>query len=294
MPLSLSRRDAMKGAGAIALSFAIPLDSSAQRARPDAPQGPALAGNLRTNRTISAWLRIEEGGKVRLLIGKVEIGQGILTAVQQICADQLDVDFTRIVITSGDTALVPNEGTTAGSLSMQGCGTAVRQVAAEAREILLGLAVEKLGLKREELSVRDGAISGGGKNVTYWELAAAKALNVEATGKATPKPRAQLTYSGKHVPRIDIPAKMTGGAIFLQDLRPAGMLHGRVVRPPAYGAKLVSVDTDLVSKMPGVAKVVRDGSFLAVIANREEQAIAAADALRKSSQWDVPKDGPDT
>ncbi len=292
MTMNVSRRVLLKGTAAITVAFALPLEADAQRARPEAPAGPPLPGNLRTNRKVSAWLRIEDGGKVRLLVGKVEIGQGILTALQQLCADHLDVDFNRIVITSGDTFLVPNEGTTAGSLSMQGSATAVRQASAEAREILLHLAAEKLGAKREDLSVSDGRISGGGKSVTYWELASSNPLDVEATGKAALKPRAQLKYAGKSIPRIDIPAKMTGGAIFLQDLRPDGMLHGRVVRTPAYEARLLNADLASVEKMPGVVKVLRDGSFLGVIAAREEQAIAAAEALRKSAQWDVPKDGP--
>ncbi len=288
----ITRRHLLKGSGALALSFSIPLDGSAQLAQPGAAPASTLPGSLRTNKMVSAWLRIEEGGKVRLLIGKVELGQGILTAVQQLCADQLDVDFNRIVITSGDTFLVPNEGTTAGSLSMPGCGNAVRQVAADARELLLNLAAEKLNVKREELTVNDGTISAGPRKLTYWELAASNPLNVEASGKAPLKPRAQWRYTGKAIPRIDIPAKITGGAIFLQDLRPQGMVHARVIRPPAYNAKLRAVNLAPVEKMSGVLKLVRDGDFLGVIAMREEQAIAAADALRRSVQWDVPKDGP--
>ncbi|MBM3607090.1 MAG: xanthine dehydrogenase family protein molybdopterin-binding subunit, partial [Alphaproteobacteria bacterium] len=273
---------------ALSVAFFLPLATLAQKAG-----GPPLPGNLRNNRMLSAWLRIEEGGKVRLLIGKVEIGQGILTAVQQICADHLDVDFSRIVITSGDTALSPREGVTAGSLSMPGCGMAVRQAAAEARQIFLDLAAKKLGASVVSLSVSDGAISapGGGKT-SYWELAGENPLQVEATGKVRPKAHGALRYSGKHVPRIDIPAKMTGGESFIQDMRLPGMLHGRVVHPPVWHAKLLGADLAVIEKMPGVVKAVRDGDFLGVVARREEQAIAAAEALRKVAQWEVSGKGP--
>ena len=285
MVIETSRRQFVAGTGALALNFAIPAEAQT----PDPHGGPGLPGDLKTAPKVSSWLRIEAAGKVRLQVGKVELGQGILTAFAQLCADELDVDIKRLDIVSGDTFVGPDEGVTAGSFSMPNGGSAVRQVSAEARQILLGLAAQKLGADAGKLTVSDGTVKGpDGKTVTYWELLGSNAFEVEASGKAPIKPRDQRRYAGKEIPRIDIPAKVTASPIWVQDLRPEGMVHGRVLRPPVYKAKLVSLDTSAVEAMPGVLKVVRDGSFVGVIAEREEQAMDAVSALREAAKWDVP------
>jgi nicotinate dehydrogenase subunit B len=283
---SVSRRRLLQGFGSLTLAFTLPLDAAL--AQGQAPAQPKLPGDLQTNRMLSAWLRINADGTVTLMVGKVELGQGILTAVTQICADELDVDINRIKVISGDTWVVPNEGTTAGSQSMPGCAPAVQHASAEVRQILLGLAAAKLGQPAESLKVADGTITGqGGAKATYWELVAGKELEREATGKAPLKPASEHKYIGKSVIRVDIPPKMTGEAIFVQEYRPDGMVHGRVVRPPTYAARLKGVDTKVVESLPGVLKVVRNGSFLGVIAEREDQAITAAAELARAAQWDV-------
>jgi len=290
--MSLDRRGFLKGAGYVALSFAIPAEALAQ-----APAGdkPRLPGSMETVRNISAWIRINEDKTVTLLVGKVELGQGILTAVAQICADELDVDIARVKIISGDTALTPNEGVTAGSFSMPMCAPAVRQASAEARKIMLDLASVKLGRPADSMSVKDGVITAqGGGSVSYWDLSVGKALEREATGQVKPKPASEHRYVGKSVPRLDIPAKMTGQEIFVHEMRPKGLLYGQVVRPPTYRAKLAALDAAAVEKMPGVVKVVRNGSFVGVIAQREEQANAAAKALSDAAKWDVEKGLPGT
>jgi nicotinate dehydrogenase subunit B len=290
--MSLDRRGFLKGAGYVALSFAIPAEAIAQ-----APAGdkPRLPGSMETVRNISAWIRINEDKTVTLLVGKVELGQGILTAVAQICADELDVDIARVKIISGDTALTPNEGVTAGSFSMPMCAPAVRQASAEARKIMLDLASVKLGRPADSMSVKDGVITAqGGGSVSYWDLSVGKALEREATGQVKPKPVSEHRYVGKSVPRLDIPAKMTGQEIFVHEMRPKGLLYGQVVRPPTYRAKLAALDAAAVEKMPGVVKVVRNGSFVGVIAQREEQANAAAKALSDAAKWDVEKGLPGT
>lgn len=291
--MNVNRRSLLRGAGYVALSFAIPLEASAQAPATDKPR---LPGSMQTVRSIGAWIRIDaETKSVTLLVGKVELGQGILTAVSQICADELDVDFDRVRVISGDTARTPNEGVTAGSFSMPMCGPAVRQASAEARKIMLDLAAEKLGKPADGMTVKNGTITAaGGGSVTYWDLSVGKALEREATGDVKPKPASEHRYVGKSVPRIDIPAKMTGTEIFVHEMRPKGMLFGQVVRPPTYRAKLVSLDAAAVEKMPGVVKVVRNGSFLGVIAEREEQSIAAAKALFDAAKWDVQKALPGT
>ena len=292
-PFTLDRRGFLKGTGYVALSFSLPGAALAQQA--PAAAKPKLPGDLDTNRLLSAWLKINADQTITLSIGKVELGQGILTAVAQVCADQLDVDIERIKIVSGDTFTVPNEGTTAGSQSMTGAAVAVEQAAAEVREILLDLAAKKLGQPIGSLTVANGVVTAAnGAKATYGELVTGQELAREATGQTKLKPREQYRYSGKSHPRIDIPPKMLGDAIFVQEYRPAGMVHGRVVRPPAYVAKLTEIDTASVEKMPGVLKVVRNGSFLGVIAQREEQVAAAAAALTRSAKWDVQKSMPGT
>ena len=288
MNIETNRRDLLKGAGALVVSFELPAAAFAA----DEP-GQVLPGSLKNNPKVASWLRIEADGKVRLLVGKVELGQGILTAVAQLCADELDIDMKRLSITSGDTWLVPNEGTTAGSFSMPDCGSAVRAVSADARRILLGLAADKLGVEADKLTIADGTVRApDGKQVTYWELVSGQEFAVDATGKSPTKPASARKYIGKNITRLDIPPKATGTLIWIQDLRPDGMTHGRVVRPPQYDAKLIDADTAAAEKMPGVLKVVRDGSFLGVVAQREEQAINAAAALRKSARWNMPKEAP--
>ena len=287
MNIQTTRRSLLLGSGALALGFSITGDLLAQQ-----PAASTLPGDLKQSPKVSSWLRIEANGRVRLLVGKVELGQGILTALAQLCAEELEIDIARLDITSGDTQLVPDEGGTTGSFSMPNCGSAVRQVSAEARQILVSLAAAKLNADAAKLTVSDGTVKApDGTSVSYWNLVAGRELEIEATGKAPLRPRESRRYAGKHVPRIDIPAKVTGNLIFIQDLRPQGMLHGRVLRPPAYGAKLVKLDVTEIENMPGVVKVVRNGDFVGVIAAREEQALAAHARLQAIAQWDVPKTG---
>ena len=290
-----SRRQFLKSAGVLTLSFGIPLmDVHSQSAV--AQDKPRLAGDLQIHRKLNAWIRIDSATQmVELRIGKVELGQGILTAVAQVCADELDVDFAKIKLISGDTALVPDEGVTAGSFSMPYCATAVQAASAEVRAILLGLAENKLNQPAAQLKVQNGVIrSGNGAQISYWELVIGESLNREATGLVKPKLISEHRYIGRSVPRPDIQAKVLGEAIFVQELRPKGMLFGQVVRPPNHSARLQSVNLSRVEKMPGVVKVVRNGSFLGVIAKREAQAQAAAQALQSNCEWQVPQNLPGT
>ncbi len=288
--INRNRRRFLTSSGYIALAFSMPTAEALAQAAAAAPAKPRLPGNLNAHRLLRSWLRINADGTVTLLVGKVELGQGILTAVTQICADELDVQFERVRIISGDTAQVPNEGVTAGSFSMPDCAPAVQQASAEVRGLLLEMAAARLGKPAESLTVTDGSIrAADGSTVTYWQLASGLSLEREATGAVKPKPFAEHRYIGKSVPRVDLPAKFTGQPIFVQDLRPQGMVYGQVVRPPTYKARLVSIDTSAIEKMPGVIKVIRNGSFLGVVAARQEQAIAAAGAIAAAARWEVEK-----
>ena len=290
-----SRRQFLQSAGALTLSFGIPLmDVHSQSAV--TPDKPRLAGDLHIHRKLNAWIRIDSATQmVELRIGKVELGQGILTAVSQVCADELDVDFAKIKLISGDTALVPDEGVTAGSFSMPYCATAVQAAAAEVRAILLNLAEAKLGQPALQMKVQNGVVrAGNGAQTNYWELVIGESLNREATGLVKPKSISEHRYVGRSVPRPDIQAKVMGEAIFVQEQRPKGMLFGQIVRPPNHGARLQSANLSRIDKMPGVVKVVRNGSFLGVIAKREAQAQAAAQALQSVCEWQVPHTLPKT
>jgi nicotinate dehydrogenase subunit B len=284
---SLNRREFTAGLGGLVVAFALdPKVAFAQE---------RLPGSLQTNRRLDGWIRINADGSATIFTGKVELGQGILTALAQIAAEELDLPLTRITMISGDTGQTPNEGHTSGSQSVENSGTAVRIAGAEARAILIDQATKRLGVAADTLSVVDGVISApDGRKLGYGELAAAIDLAREATAKVAPKPASGHKVVGKSIRRLDIPAKVTGGAAYVQDIRLPGMLHGRVVRPPRYGSKLDGVDDGPVKSMPGVVAVVRDGSFLGVVAEREEQAIKARGALAAAARWSDGAQLPDT
>ena len=276
-----SRRQFLKSSGALVIGFSLAPELALPQASP-----ARLPGSLNNNRMLDAWLRIDPNGSVTIFSGKIELGQGIGTALSQIAADELDLDLKRIAIVHGDTALTPDEGQTAGSLSVEQSGTALRFACAEAREILLSAAAAKLGTSPGALKVADGTIvAPGGASLTYWALAGDAQLKREATGQAKPKPPAEHRWVGKSIARRDIPKKFTGGAAYVQDLRLPGMLFGRVVRPPSPDAELVSVNEAAVRRMRGVVALVRDGRFLAVAAEREEQAVRAREALKEAAVW---------
>jgi len=216
----------------------------------------------------------------------VEIGQGILTALAQIVAEELDIAVERIRLVAAATTLSPNEGITSGSRSIQESGIALRFAAAEARELLLARAAATLGASVEQLSVRDGVVTSRvGGSVSYWDLADASLLSREATGEAPPKTAAEYELVGRTIPRIDIPPKVMGAPVYVHDLDLPQMVHARVVRPPRPGMRLTTHDFGEVEEMPGVVRVVRDGNFLGVIAEREEQAIRASRRLTRVAQW---------
>lgn len=246
-----------------------------------------LPGTLATNRRLDQWLRFNPDLSITLSIGRVELGQGVLTAIAQIAAEELDVAFPRIRVVSGDTAIVPNEGVTSGSRSINQGGMAVRYACAEARHLLLAEASRRLGIAADRLAIEDGTITGPDRTakLSYWELPHADLLDREATASVSPKPAARHTIVGTNVGRLDIPDKVTGTPRFVQDLELPGMLFGRAVRPPSFEAQLISFDAARVSKLPGVVAVVRDGNFIGVVAEREEQAVKARQAAIAAAKW---------
>ena len=248
----------------------------------DAP----LPGSLQTNPRLSQWLKFRPDGIVEVFSGKVEIGQGILTAIAQIVADELDVDLNRIRMVAATTAASPNEGVTSGSLSIQHSGTALRFACAEARALHLDAAAQRFGVPVSDLSVIDGTIAGPGNlRTSYWEFAGDNLLERDATAKVAPKPLDRRRLAGHATPRLDIPDKVFGSLRFIQDLRLDGMLHGRVLKPPSPWAQLLALDESAAKSISGVVAVVRDGSFVGVIAESETGAAATLSKLAAAASW---------
>ncbi len=241
----MKRREFLVRSGAIVVAFSL------RGAFAQEGGGADALGSLKKTPFLDSWIRVDTDGSVTVFTGKAELGQGIRTALLQIAAEELDIPFERIKLVTADTGLTPDEGFTAGSRSMQDSGNAIRNAAAQVREI----------------------------------LASSRDLHVEARAVSRLKDPRALKVMGRSIPRVDIPAKVTGAVAYVHDLRPPGMLHARVVFPPGYGATLESIDARAVESMPGIVKVVRDGNFLAVVAEREWSAIKAMKALAAAARW---------
>ncbi|WFP61543.1 molybdopterin cofactor-binding domain-containing protein [Mesorhizobium sp. WSM4904] len=284
----MTRRGFLAGAGALVVSFAIP--AAAQEGATPAPGAeaakPKLQGSLADTPSLDAWIRIDADGSITVFTGKAELGQGTKTSLRQIAAEELEVEPAAIKLITADTALTPNEGYTAGSQTIQNSGTAIRYAAAQVRQILLAKAGARLGAPVDALKAEAGRIVGpNGAEAGYGELVSADFLHVDAAADTRLKPPGTYRAIGKPFARVDIPAKVTGGSAYVQDMRPPGMVHARVVRPPSYGAKLTDFADAAVKAMPGVVAVVRDGDFLAVVAEQEFQAVKAMRAMAAVAKW---------
>jgi nicotinate dehydrogenase subunit B len=254
-----------------------------------------LPPNLKANPRLSNWLAIDPRGSVEVRTGKVELGQGITTALARVAAQELGVAFTRIAMRAASTDGAPNEGFTSGSLSVQDSGSALRQVCAETRALFLDAAARRMEVSAADLDLRDGEFRVRGAvqlpGTSYWELAEVVSLDRDATGAA--QAQAPTADSEDEPQRLDLPGKILGLPMFLHDMELPGMLHGRVLHPPSTLAVLRDADTAAVQSLPGVVRVVRDGSFLGVVAEQEQQAEAALRALRSTARWDEQATLPD-
>lgn len=280
-------------AGSLTVSFTLlPAVRALAQSTEAATPGPAagadkLPGNLSTEPMLDAWVRIDASGRITVNTGKAELGTGIRTAFIQIAAEQLQVAPAAIHLVTADTGLTPNEGYTAGSHSTADSGTAIMHASAQVRGLLLQAASQRLGVAADTLAIQNGEIRApDGRTLTFGDAVAGADLHQKATMQSPLiDPKAHKVI-GTSLPRVDIPGKVTGGVAYVQDMRLPGMMHARIVRPPSYGARLVKLDSGAVEAMPGVVKVVRDGSFLAVVARDEWQAIQAMRALYAATTWD--------
>ena len=289
---AISRRQFLKSTGALIVSFnVLP------------PRGKAQAQTLLPNgdldpAALDSWLAIGGDGMVTLFTSKVELGTGIETALAQIAAEELDIPIQKIKVIMGDTARTVDQSATGGSRTLERAGPQIRQAAAAARGELLRLAAQKLGT--DKLSVKDGIVSAAGdagKKTSYADLIGGKkfAVRITAQGAAAElklaqevKPKSVKEYQtvGASVRRFDLPPKLTGEAIYINDLRIPGMLQGRVVRPPVINTEPLSIDHDSIKGIAGVVMIVREGKFVGVVAKTEWAAIRAAQALKVT--WAKP------
>lgn len=274
-----SRRAFLKGSGALIVTFAwADLPSAAGALVDQGFNGPG-------SNQLDSWLAIAADGRVTAYTGKAELGQGLYTAQTQLIAEELSVPVDRVTLVQCDTGRTPDQGTTSGSQSHpanfnQGN---LALAGATAREALLQLASTRLGTPVEALRLKDGTITVAAdpsKRVSYGELVGGQKLNLPLDRAAKRKPTRDWTVLGTSVPRLDLPAMVTARFEFVHDVRVPGMLHGRVVRPPAVGVTVASVDEASARDLPGVVKVVVRNNFVGIVAEKPWQAIAAARALK--------------
>lgn len=293
--MDVTRRQFLKGTGALIVSFnlfpSLPSVFAQSNLLPNGDLDPAQ---------LDSWLAIAQDGTVTLFTSKVDLGTGILTALAQIAAEELDVSWKQIKVIQGDTALTVDQSATGGSRTVERAGPQVRQAAAAARQELMRLAAARLGVDADKLKVKDGivtALDNPSKKTTYGQLVGGKKFNVKITAQGAAadlklaqdvKPKNSKDYQtvGTTVPRFDIPPKLTGEAVYINDLRIPGMLQGRVVRPPTISTDPLAIDEASIKNIPGVVKVVREGKFVGVVAKTEWAAIKAARALKVT--WSKP------
>jgi CO/xanthine dehydrogenase Mo-binding subunit len=285
-----TRRDLLKCGGVIAVSFSLieQVNCGFAKKRTQGIKTVALD-------EVDAFLAITADQNVTVYSGKVDLGTGVRTAMAQIAAEELDLKLARVTVIQGDTLLTPDQGLTAGSLSIQVGGMQIRQAAATARQKLLLEAARRFRCKSGDLVVNDGIIHSraSGQSVAYGQLLGGKTFSLKLDKNAPLKSPDSYTIVGKSIRRPEIEANVTGKFMYLQDFKIPGMLHGRVIRPPGMGATLSSFDESSVAHIPGVFKVVRQANFLAVTAGTEWAAIKAAQQLRVNwSSWaGLPEEG---
>lgn len=285
-PLDMTRRQLLAGTGALVVSFSLTGARAQEGGAAPAEGAVKRPGSLDDDPFLDSWIKISSDDTVTVFTGKAELGQGIRTALLQLAAEELDVEPGEITFVTADTGRTPDEGFTAGSQSMQNSGTAIRNAAAQVRALLVAEAARRWSVEPAALRTEGRAvIAADGRRFGYGALVSGQLLHVEAVPQSPLKSPDAFRVIGTSLPRVDIPAKVTGTPIYIHDMRPEGMLHARVVRPPSAGAELTGVDTGAVEAMPGVVSVIRDGHFLAVVTEKEFQAVNAMRALAAAARW---------
>ncbi len=247
-----------------------------------------LPGSMRNASKVNAWLHVLEDGRVMVFSGKVELGQGIRTAIRQVAAEELDLELDQVEVHLAETGVTPDEGYTAGSSSVPNSAMSVRFAAATARQKLLELASAKLNIAEKDLILYNGKVKSKKSNqsLNFAEILEGAQIDLEVTKPVPLKIKSGYRYVGKAIPRKDIEKMVRGEEVYIQDLRFPGMVHARVLRPAGYQSKLGKVDdSGLSTAISGIIKTVVNGSFVGVITDREYQAVKAEAYLRKHSEW---------
>ena len=285
----LDRRDFMKFVGGGLVIF-FTVESPAEAAQGARPKGFGFGGpGGGAPPDVNAYLRIGEDGKITVFTGKIEQGQGNMTALAQMAADELDVPLESVHMIMGDTDLCPWDMGTFGSMSIRIFGPALRSAAAEARAVLLEMAAEQLKVDKGRLKIEKGVIYSGSdrqSRVTYAQLTKGQKITRKLEQKPAPKPVSQFTLIGQSPVRVDAIEKVTGKARFTGDLRFPGLMYAKVLRPPAHGATLKSADTSEADKYPGATVINQDG-LIAVLHEDPEAAEKALDTIK--AEFDVPE-----
>jgi CO/xanthine dehydrogenase Mo-binding subunit len=273
-----TRRAVLQG-GALTVGFAL-----AGLPRRLKAQGVAAAPRSVDPNNLDSYLVVNGDGTVTLYCGKVDLGQGLRIAMRQIAGEELGIGVNRVNYIEGDTALTPDQGRTSGSNGIQRGGMQVRRAAATARAALIALAARRLNANPGDLVAEDGEVrpKTGGAGIRFAELIGGRSFNLKLDPKAPLKDPASYTLVGKPLPRPDVPAKCTGSFTYMHDFGVPGMVHARVIRPPAIGATLIAVDESSIRQLPD-ARAVRIKDFLGVVADDEWTAIRAARAIK--AQW---------
>ena len=294
-----ARREFLKRSGMLVVTLGAAAATGADLL--DAAQGGAGPYPDPDYKQLDSWIVIHQDNTATFYVGKTDCGQGTGTAFRQMMSDELDIAFDRTTCVMGSTDVTVDQGGSGGSDAIQVDGWPMRRVAAEARRVLLDMGSARLGVPVGELAVSEAVVSvkaDPSLKVTYGELVGGRRFNVALTGSdinattgaARVKPVQQLKNVGQSFPRYDIPAKVDGSLKWAVDARVTGMVHARNVRPPVAGARLVSIDESSVRSVPGFVKVVSKGNYVAVVCEREEQAIAAAKQLKVN--WQKPSAPP--
>ena len=247
-----------------------------------------IPANLAANPRLDRWVGFETPGVVRIAVGKVEYGQGMMTGLAQIAADELDVAVDALEMVNPETDRSPDEGLTVGSMSIETSGAALRAACAEARALFVQAAARRLGCETGEIEISDGAFQVGGtaSGLDYWTLAPEVDLTVAPSGAARWKTPDKHRLVGREQPRLDLPAKVFGGA-FIHDLAPGGMRHARVLRQPGPAARLANLDEAAIAHaVGGPVDIVREGQFVALVCASEREAEAALAAAERTAVWD--------
>lgn len=275
------RRDFIKQLGGVVVGFT--LANAARRS----PAAAAERGDYGPpTDQVDSWISISDDGYATLFSGCCELGTGSSTGLLQVMAEELDIPFERVRLVLPDTDLTPDQFVSSGSRTISAHSRPIRIAAAEARAVLIDLGAQKLGVPAERLMTADGAVmlrEAPQRRVSYAELVGGRHFEAKITGRAKPKKPDEYKIVGQSLPRWDIPEKVFASFTYMQDVKVDGMLHGRVIRPSAHGSSVVAIDESSVAHFPGLVKVVRVQDLVGVVCRREEQAIAAAQALKV--QW---------